>query len=118
MNKYILILLIIIISLSLCSCWNYNELDSFYIVAGIAVDKNTQTDLYNVSVEVINMKDTDVEPNIESQIIQSSGDSIFDAVREMIKVSSKKLYWSHATTLILSEDVAKDSIIPVLDWVA
>lgn len=118
MNRFLLLLLIIFICFSLIACWNYRELDSIYIVSGLAIDKNKETGLYDVSVEVVNIKDTDFEPNINSQIIEFSGEAVFEAVRDMIRASSKKLYFGHATTLVVSEDVAKEGILPAIDWIA
>lgn len=35
----------------------------------------------------------------------------------MINISAKRLYWSHCKVLIISQDVAKDGIIPIIDFV-
>lgn len=118
MNRYIIFLIVIFLCLSLSGCWNYHELDDFYIVAGMSVDKAKDGELFNVAVEVINSEETNLKPNIESQVIEAKGVSIFDAVRDIIKISAKKLYWSHATTIIISEDMAKEGILPILDWVS
>ena len=118
MNRYIIFLIAIFFCLSLSGCWNYNELDDLYIVAGMSVDKAKDGELLNVAVEVINSEETNLKSNIESQVIEADGISIFDAVREIVKISAKKLYWSHATTIIISEDVAKEGILPILDWIS
>lgn len=118
MSKYILLLLIIVSCFSLTGCWNYNEVNSFYIVSGVAIDKDKELNQYIVTTELINIKENKLGQSYESLKIESKGDSIFEAVRTMIRVSAKKLYWSHTTTLIVSEDIARDSIMPILDWIS
>lgn len=118
MNKYLVLLILVVLSALLIGCWNYRELNSLYIVAGLAVDKADNAGMFEITVEAVNMKDTDFQPNIQSYKIERIGDAIFDSIREMIRISSKHLYWGHATTLVVSGDVAKDSIMPTLDLIA
>lgn len=118
MNRYIIFTLIIGLCILLTGCWNYRELNSIYIVSGIAIDKNKETGLYDISVEIVNIKDTNFQPNIESVVLEASGSTISGPITDLIKTSSKKLYWGHATTLIISKDVARDSVLPTLDWAA
>lgn len=118
MNKYLVLLILVVLSALLIGCWNYRELNSLYIVAGLAVDKADDAGMFEITVEAVNMKDTDFQPNIQSYKIERIGDAIFDSIREMIRISSKHLYWGHATTLIVSGEVAKDSIMPTLDLIA
>jgi spore germination protein KC len=120
MNKSLILLLTIIITSTflLTGCWNYNEVDKLAIVSGVAVDKSEKNNKFLLTAEVIDLKSTQVGGRFNSQRIQSDGDTILDAIRNMIKISAKKLYLSHATTFILSEDVAKEGILPILDFIA
>lgn len=120
MNKrlFFLVLIIIMILFFLTGCWNYRELDRLAIVSGVAVDKSEKGDKFLLTTEVIDVKPGATEVKISSIRIDSEGDTIFDAMRNMIKISGKKLYWSHAKIIILSQDVAKESIIPIVDWIS
>lgn len=115
MNRYIFLLFIIIFCLLLTGCWNYNEINSLYIVAGIAIDKVKETEQYNITTELINIKDNKREQSFESILLESKGDSILDAVNNMIRISAKKPYWEHAISIIISEQVAREGIMPFLD---
>lgn len=118
MNKYIIIFIILICCILLTSCWNYKEIDSTYIVAGIAIDKVPDTDQYSITAEFINIIENKMEKSFESILLEAKGDSIFDAVAKMTRLSAKKPYWAHATTIIISEEVAREGIIPFLDLFA
>ncbi|HEX9060500.1 MAG TPA: Ger(x)C family spore germination protein, partial [Clostridia bacterium] len=47
--------------------------------------------------------------------IESKGTTIFDAIRNMINITGKRLYWAHARLVIISRDIAENGILPVLD---
>ena len=125
MNKYPFRLFIIIIScLLLTGCWSYREIDSLYIIAGIAVDKEPNSDTYNVTAEFVDAKNTSgggaqqqTEQGLQSVLLETKGVSMFDAIRKMIKISAKRPYLAHATTIIISEEAAREGIVPFLDLV-
>lgn len=113
----ILIFIITLYSLLLCGCWNYREIDSMAIVAGMAIDKNTHNNSYIVSVEIITIEPQGLKSIIRSELYSSEGVTIFDAVRNMIEKIGMRPYWSHAKTVIISKAIAKEGIIPVIDWI-
>lgn len=118
MNKsFIFILTLILISILLTGCWNYREIDKLAIVSGIAVDKPNSNEGYEVTAEVINVSSSMREPKFNSTRMESRGASIFDSMRNIINVSAKQLFWSHSSIIIVSEDIAKEGILPILDWV-
>lgn len=120
MNKHFVffIFMIVMILFLLTGCWNYRELDKLAIVSGLAVDKSGKGDKFLLTAEVIDIKQGMNEVKIGSIRIESEGDTIFDAMRNMVKISGKRLYWSHAKIVIVSQDVAKESIIPIVDWIS
>ncbi len=48
-----LIFIIIMCPIILCGCWNYREIDTLAIVAGMAIDKDMVTNKYIVTTEII-----------------------------------------------------------------
>ena len=119
MKKNLVFLFIIAITnmFFLSGCWNYTEIDRLAIVSGLAIDKNEKGDKFFLTAEIIDVRETMNKTTVTSKRIDSEGETIFDGMRNMIKVSGKKLYWSHAKTIVISQDVAKENIIPVIDWV-
>lgn len=116
MNRHVLLLvLIIILSILLTGCWSYREVDSLYIIAGIAIDKVPDTNLYTITSEFINIMENKMTKEYESLLLENKGESIFDAVEGMIRISAKRPYWQHATTIIISDQVAREGIMPFLD---
>lgn len=118
MNRSIVLLIMIISCLLLTGCWSYREIDSIYILAGIAIDKVPETDQYNITAEFINLKNNKIDKSFECLILESKGDSIFDAITKMVNISAKRPYWGHVTSIIISEEVAYEGVMPFLDFIA
>lgn len=109
-----LILIILISSMFATGCWNYREIDKLAIVAGVAVDKGTNGQ-YKVTAEIVQIRGGK-EAKTESKTITMEGKTMFDAVRNGISVSGKRLYWSHTKVIILSKEIASEGVIKVIDW--
>lgn len=117
-KKLVMVIFIIIICpIILVGCWNYREIDSLAIVTGMAIDKDRITKKYIVTTEIITTQMSGVSSIIDSELYRSEGHSIFSAVRNSIEKTGLKLFWSDAKVLIISEAIALEGIIPVIDWV-
>lgn len=112
-----LFLLALIPLLLLTGCWDYTELNMQNYVLGMSVDYID--DRFWVCIETVRITG---EPESLSAsdgvIIETSGLTVFDAVRDAIMSAGKKLYWGHAELLIMSEEVAGDHLLAVTDVLA
>lgn len=116
MNKKIILTIIFIsIVIILVGCWNYKEINDVSIVTGIAIDYDADKDLYIITTEIIKTAGSTQEERMSGTTFVSKGASIFDAIRNMIINTGKKLYWSDAAVVIVSQDIASQGIIPALD---
>jgi spore germination protein KC len=114
--RYILLVVVLAANTMLLSgCWNYREIDKLAIVAGVAIDREQETNRFLMTTEIIDLKSSGKEVEIKSQKIDTEGETIFDAVRNMIKISAKRLYWSHLKVIIISQDIAKEGVVQVID---
>lgn len=118
MNRYIPIIIILIICLLLTGCGSYKEIDSFYIVAGMGVDKVPGSNQYKITIELVNIMENREDKSFESLLLEAEGDSVFDAVSKMIRISAKRPNWAHATSVIISEDAAREGIAPFIDLIS
>lgn len=119
MNKlFLLVFIIVLVTFTITGCWSYREIDKLALVSGMAVDKNPTGKGYEITAEIIDLSSSSTtESKFNSLRLQSKGNTIFDGNRNMINISAKPLYWSHATTVIVSQEIAKDGILPILDWI-
>lgn len=116
MKKLILLLPLLFL---LTGCYNYRELNDLAIVSGISISKEENT--YKVTAEVVNPKkqqDTSSSKEPDFVIYTTSGSSVQEALRKIVKESPKKLYGAQMEILIIDEETAKNELNNVLDFFA
>ena len=90
----LLILIILINSIFNAGCWNYREVEKISTVAGVAIDKGVNNQ-YKMTVEIIQIS-SGKDSKMASKIITEEGKTMFDAARNIISLTGRRLYWSHA----------------------
>lgn len=106
-------IILIIVCFLLCGCYNYNELNKLSIVSSVSIDKKDNK--YVVGAQIMNIKSNEADESTKIIVYEEEGKSINDALRKINNKSSRKLYAGHFSKLVLSEEVAKESIVDVLD---
>jgi spore germination protein KC len=109
------LLILVGVSVVTSGCWNYREVDKLNVVAGVAIDKG-KTERYSMTAEIIHIsggKDT----KMTSKTISAEGKTLFDTARNIIAVAGKRLYWSHIKVIIISNELAGEGIINILDFI-
>jgi len=113
MKKLILILTIFLLT----GCFNYKELNGLAIATGFAID--IIDDEYEVTVLISNSKKSgsgDSNDSASAAVYKGRGKTIFEAIKDASLGISKEIYISHIEVLILSEEVAKNKTIEVIDF--
>ena len=99
MKKYIFVLILVVILFNGFS--NLREITELAIVTvmGLDIDDNGK---YVATIEII---DADKEDSKKTITEFATGDSIQEAIRNIIDKTQKRLYLAHLETLIVSEDI-------------
>jgi len=117
MKKWAVWLLLIVLCLNSSGCWSYREINLLSVVAGVGIDRDAMTGDYILYIEIIQSSPSSKgQSSPEGKIVETRGKTIFDAVRNAIEISGKRLFWSHAQCIIVSEGVARQGIMNVIDW--
>lgn len=112
-------LLIIPIILLLSGCWNYYELNNIAITTGIAIDKNNNQ--YEVTYLISNAKKNEVsskEGEAGTTTYSGIGDTIQEAINDLQIKMPFEPYIGHLVVTIISEEVAKEGLENILDYLA
>ena len=91
-------------------CWNYRELNNCAIVTGMAIDYTDNE--YHVSLLFSNS----TKDNKKISILNETGKTINEAIKKIGLESPKEIYLSHLSYVIVSEQLAKKNITPVIDY--
>lgn len=121
MKKRRLIIIMLLMTIVLTGCWNRRELNELAIAVGFGVDKDGEQ--YRFSVQVVDPGEVAANKGGTSgrtpvTMYHMSAPTIFEALRKMTTVSPRKIYNSHLRILVIGEEVAKDGLGEVLDFVS
>ena len=70
---------------------------------------------YQLSVEIIQISGGK-DSKTTTKVLTANGKTMFDAARNMISISGKRLYWAHSKVIILSKEIASEGVSKVLEW--
>lgn len=103
--------------LPLTGCWNYRGLNEMTIVTGMAIDKNPENGKYLLTFEFVDLSSPVKEKGYKGRLVQSEGETLFEAVRDAKRKLANKLYFGHNQIVVLSKEVASsESIVSTVDW--
>ncbi len=122
MRKTMMIFLLIGLFMPILSaCWNQKELTDLAFVMAMGIDKG-ENRRFQVSFQIV------IPGNVASgqggggggqglpiAVYTSSGDTITEAARRATQKISRRLYYAHTNLIAVSEEVAKDGLLDILD---
>jgi spore germination protein KC len=86
------------------------------IVMGCAIDRGKNGQRYQVTVEMADLSSGASEGEIKSAILELQGNTIFEAMRNAREMISQKLYFSNCYLIIISDELAREGIMPLIDF--
>lgn len=122
MRKVFLIFFEMILILPILSgCWNQKELTDLAFIMAMGVDKG-EDKKYDVSFQIVNPGNvaagqTGGGQGLPIVIYTSSGDTLTEAARNATKKVSRRLYYAHTNLIVISEEVAREGLLDMLDAV-
>jgi len=120
MKRIIISIIIVINILLLPGCWDIREITDLGMVMAVGIDKiDSGRNHFKVTVQIANPKEHQTNMAGTAQIVwtgNADGETIFDAVRNLARISSKRIMWAHNNIVIIGESLAKQGIAPVVDF--
>ncbi len=120
MRKFFVISFLMVLLLPIMSgCWNQKELTDLAFVMAMGIDKG-EDKKFDVSFQLVNPGNVASGQNGGGQglpiaVYKSSGNTITEAARNATKMISRRLYYSHTNLIAVSEEVARDGILDMMD---
>lgn len=110
MKKTILSFILLFI---LTGCWNYQELNDYAIVTGMAIDYTNNE--FEISLLIANGNKQE-EENAQVTVSSAKGKSIHEAIKNISLSTPKNIYISHLSVIVISEEMAKQGLNSSLDF--
>ncbi|MBD0384078.1 Ger(x)C family spore germination protein [Paenibacillus sedimenti] len=98
----------------LAGCWNRKEVNQIFFVSAGGIEKKENK--VRLTIQFLRPKEKEQQKKESSAItLTTQGETIFEALRLLNLRVSRKGFWSHAYAIVLSEEIAKEGILPYLD---
>ena len=120
MRKLVVMFLLVMMLLPVLSaCWNQKELTDLAFIMAIGIDKGEHKK-FDVTWQFVNPGNVSTGQGGGGQglpvaVYKSSGDTLTEAARNATKVVSRRLYYAHTNLVVVSEEIAKDEMLNVMD---
>lgn len=122
MKKIIAVLLALNL-VFLSGCWDERELNELGLVMAVGVDKPAGGDNFVVTAQIAKPSSASGQGGKSGGgaeqavwVGSAEGKTIFEAVRNLAKFSSRRIMWAHNNIIIIGESLAEDDITPVIDF--
>ncbi|MDF2653285.1 MAG: Ger(x)C family spore germination protein [Paenibacillus sp.] len=121
------LLAILFLLFPITGCWDIKYLNEVAVVLAMGIDRNEdQSELIDVTVQVALPREVaggkegtsastgEGPPTI---IYQESGKTIFEVIRKMSKITSRRLFFAHNQAVIIGESLAKEGVGTLFDLI-
>ncbi len=109
------IIFLILLVLTLGGCYDYNELNDLAIVVGMGIDYQDQK--YAITFEVLSNNVDKESANTKSFTVTGYDANFATAIDKTSDALPKRAYFSHTDLLALSQNVAKNHIKEIIDYI-
>lgn len=103
--------------LVLSGCWSKKELNDLSIATGIGIDVVEEG--FFITAQIINPAEVaakELTTRVPITTYSATGTSIFEAIRNLIEQTPRRVYLSHTRVVVFSEKLAEKGISDVLDF--
>lgn len=103
----------------LTGCWDAREINELGFVLSIGLDKSD--DGFKVTAQIANPETYSKTPSGAPQtkpfwIVTGTGKTIFEAIRNMASISSRRIFWSHIKVILIGEQLARGDNLEIFDF--
>lgn len=119
MRKIIAFILVVSLSFFITGCWDAREINELGFILSIGLDKTD--DGFKVTAQIANPETYSKTPSGTTQpkpfwIVTGTGKTIFEAIRNMSSISSRRIFWSHIKVIIIGEQLARGDNLEIFDF--
>ncbi|BBH20352.1 germination protein [Paenibacillus baekrokdamisoli] len=116
-------LLLLFVTVHLTGCDGAHDIDELAIVTAVGLDKGERRDSLKITVQIVRPADARGQTGTPSggtgepiYSVSAEGKTIFEAIRNLARFSSRRIFWAHNFIVVISDKVAKSGIADIIDF--
>ncbi|TVY09525.1 Ger(x)C family spore germination protein [Paenibacillus cremeus] len=106
-----------------CSCFGSRQINELAIVTAVGLDVGENPEMVKLSAQIIRPADARGQTGAPSggtgqpiYSVSAEGKSIFEAIRNLGRFTSRRVYWAHNFVIVMHEDYARRGIKDMIDF--
>ena len=122
-RRVALISMVLAVSMLVTGCLGSREIDDLAMVTAVGLDKGKEPGTIKVTAQIARPGDVRGQTGAPAAgtgqpiwTASAEGKSIFDAIRNLARFSSRRVFWAHNQVIIINEDLARDGIEEIIDF--
>jgi spore germination protein KC len=106
----------------LSGCWDSRELNELGLVMAVGIDRQKDGRFYTVTAQIAKPSSAAGQGGKSGGgdepvwLGSAQGETIFEAVRNLAKFSTRRIMWAHNNIIIIGESLAEQDITSVIDF--
>ncbi len=116
--------LLLLLPLLIGGCWDAREINQLALVMAVGVDQAEDSNRFLVTAQIARPAVAgaggggDGGGGQEEPVFTASadGDTLFEAIRNLARFTSRRIMWAHNMVIVIGESVAREDITPVIDF--
>ncbi|ABO48603.1 spore germination B3 GerAC family protein [Desulforamulus reducens MI-1] len=119
--KLIPLLAIFFITFFSSGCWDHREAENTGIIIGAGIDQTEDGKIIVIGQTMIPQQPGAGGGDKTGEVISfhnwyATGETLFDAIRDLTLQSPTPLFWSHAQVIVFSERLARKGLLEAIDF--
>ncbi|MCX7571172.1 Ger(x)C family spore germination protein [Tumebacillus sp. DT12] len=118
-----LVLWLVISSLLMTGCLGSREIDDLAMVMAVGLDKGKEPGTIKVTAQIARPGDVRGQTGAPTAgtgqpiwTASAEGRSIFEAIRNLARYSSRRVFWAHNQVIVINEEVAREGVSEIIDF--
>lgn len=114
----------LLVAIAATGCWNRKELETLGIVTMVGVDEAEEEGKIQLTIHLAKPSATGAGEQrgaVQEKpfwVVNSTGYTVFEAGRNFLSQSPRRLFWAHNRFIVIGEGLARKGTQDIVDWFA
>lgn len=121
--KKVIAVLLTLNTVFLSGCWDEREINELGLVMAVGIDKPKGSEMFTVTAQIAKPTSAASQGGKGGAgadqavwIGSAEGKTLFEAIRNLAKFSTRRVMWAHNNIIIIGQSLAEQDITPVVDF--
>lgn len=124
-KRLFLLVIVVLVGFALPGCMGSTDINNLAMVMAVAIDKGSSPGMVKLTAQIVRPADAVGQTGAPAGgtgepiwTASAEGKSLFEAIRNLNRFASRKVYWAHNNVIVISAAIATQGIQDIVDFFA